>query len=95
VGYNNYVWGGKMDNIEFKSKEELYKRILPALKSQRKRLTYDGFGYITEEQIWNYLKKNTWAHTRGLELCDMVKDIMNVDSLEINKYYFNEYMKNK
>ena len=48
-----------MDNpIEFKSAKELYDRVLPALYSKVKEVRNLGFKYITEKDIWNYLKIN-------------------------------------
>ena len=46
--------------IEFKSAEELYNRVEPALYSKRKEINKLGFKYVTEKDIWNYLVDNCW-----------------------------------
>ena len=44
------------NEIKFKSLNELYERIRPALKSKVRELKKKGYDYIHEEDIWNYLK---------------------------------------
>ncbi len=78
-----------MDNITFNSTKELYKRLLPALKCKTKLLKKSGFGYINEINIWNALRNNKWQKTYGLELCDMVDDILNTNPIFFNNYYHN------
>ncbi len=72
--------------IKFKSLQELYIRILPALKSRMKELHKKGFNYIHEEDIWNYLKTYKWINSRDLDLGSMVNDIFNIDIKEIDGY---------
>ena len=76
-----------LDNITFSSAKELYIRLLPALKSKTKLLKRNGFCYIKEQDIWNALRNKKWQNTYGLELCDMVDDILNTDSFFFNNYY--------
>ena len=76
-----------MDNITFNSAKELYERLLPALKSKMKLLNKNGFSYIKEKDIWDALRNTKWQKTYGLELCDMVDDILNTDPLFFNNYY--------
>ena len=76
-----------MNEITFTSLRELYKRLLPALKSKKKLLNNTGYSYITEEDIWNYMRFNKWNNTTGLELCDMVDDILHTNAKEIELYY--------
>ena len=78
-----------MDNIVFESQEELYKRVLPALKSKKKLLSLEGFKSIKKSDIWDYLRYNKWSNQTGLELCDMVDDILNVNNSEIVEYCHN------
>ena len=68
-----------MNEIKFKSLEDLYKRILPALKCKTRELHKKGFNYIHEEDVWNYLKTYKWVSSRDLDLGAMVNDIMEVD----------------
>ncbi len=72
--------------IKFKSLQELYDRLLPALKSKTKEINKKGFNYIHEEDIWNYLKNYKWTSSKALELCDMVEDIFRVEIKELDDY---------
>lgn len=81
-----------MNEIVFESQEELYKRILPALRSKRKRICKEGYKSIKEVDIWDYMRLNKWSKSIGLELCDMVDDILNTPNIEIMKYYHKIHM---
>lgn len=81
-----------MDNkLEFRTKEELYNRVLPALYSKIKEVRKLGFKYITEKDIWNYLVENEWKKRVNLELFDLINDILYVDNNKLNDYV-NEKM---
>ena len=84
-----------MNEITFESQEELYKRVLPALKSKRKLILLDGFKSIKKNDIWEYLRLNKWANQSGLELCDMVDDILNTDNSLIVEYCHNRDKNNE
>ena len=56
------------DKLEFKTKEELYKRVSPALYSKLKEVRKLGFKFITEKDIWNYLVENEWRKRVNLDL---------------------------
>ena len=60
------------EEIVFRSVEELYNRVLPALYSKRKEINSLGFKLVTEKDIWNYLVENEWKTKRNLELHDHV-----------------------
>ncbi len=77
---NNY------NELKFKSLEDLYERILPALKSKVLELKHDGYSYIHEEDVWNYLKNYKWGTSRDLDLSCMVNDIFNIDKLSLNEF---------
>lgn len=83
-----------MEDIVFESQEELYKRLLPALKSKKKLLSLDGFKSIKKSDIWDYLRYNIWSNQSGLELCDMVDDILNVDNSLIVEFCHNRIRNN-
>lgn len=72
--------------MDFTSLEELYKRVLPALKTRKNELIRIGLKYIKEEDIWNYLKEIKWKKTKDLTLSMMVSDILNIDSLKLDEY---------
>ncbi len=72
--------------IEFKSLNELYQRLKPALKTKAKEMQRNGYEYIKEEDIWNYLKEIRWKNGYNLELCQMVDDIINTEDIIIDGY---------
>ena len=76
--------------IKFKSLQELYERILPALKSKTKEIHKKGMNYIHEEDIWNYLKTYKWTSSRSLDLGDMVNDIFNIEERELDSFVKSE-----
>lgn len=73
-------------DIKFESLEELYKRIKPALITKKNEMHRDGYIYIKEEDIWNYLKEIKWKNAKGLSLYDMTSDILNTDNIIIDNY---------
>lgn len=89
-------------DIEFSSLEELYKRLKPALSTKCDEIRMQGYVYIKEEDIWNYLKEIKWKSSKDLSLYEMVSDILNLESEKIDSYlkdklqqmdrkiYFNE-----
>ncbi len=80
-----------MEEIVFNSADELYNRLLPALKSKKRILSKSGYSYINEIDIWNTLRYGKWNRINGLMLCDMVEDILHTDNKEFNNYYQNKY----
>lgn len=76
-------------DIKFRNLEDLYIRILPALKSRVNELKKLNYNYIKEEDIWNYLRINKWSNTSNLDLSIMVNDIFNFDLKELNEYIIN------
>ena len=81
-------------DIRFKSLEDLYKRVRPALESKVGEINKKGYKYIHEEDIWNYLKTYKWTSSRDLDLWDIVNDIFNVDISSLNAFVqdeLNEY----
>ena len=79
-----------MEEINFNSIEELYNRLLPALKSKKKILSKSGYSYITEKEIWETLRSTKWNAINGLMLCDMVDDILHTDNVEFANYHQNK-----
>ena len=72
--------------ITFNSEEELYNRLIPALTTKKEEMNRKGFSYIKEEDIWNYFKEVKWRKANGLELHEMVDDILNCDDIVIDSY---------
>lgn len=75
-----------MDDLKFNSLEELYKKILPALRTKVNELKRNNISYIKEEDIWNYLKNNFWRNKTDLTLGQMVDDIINASNSALEKY---------
>lgn len=86
-----------MEKIEFKTVEELYKRVSPALYSKLKEIKRLGYTLVTEKDIWNYLVDNEWKNRTNLELYDLISDIMSADNYKINDYVVSKLsrMKNR
>ncbi len=72
--------------IEFKTVEELYKRLKPALYSKITELKRTGLDYIKEEDIWNYLMGSSWKEKTNLTLAEMTSDILYLNNSEITSY---------
>lgn len=74
-------------DINFSSLEELFNRLKPALRTKRRELKENGYGYLKIEDIWNYLKEEKWTYSNNLSLNDMVSDILNTDNEFIDDYF--------
>ena len=70
--------------MEFNSLEELKERLKPALRIKEEEFKNNNIDYITNEDIWNYLKDIKWKTSTNLSLSDMVNDILKLD---INNLY--------
>lgn len=73
-------------DITFESLEELMARLRPALVTKKEEMRREGFEYIKEEDIWNYLKEVKWKSSKDLTLYEMVNDILNTNNYVIDKY---------
>lgn len=71
--------------IEFNNLQELKTRITPALKTKVKELN----SFITEEDIWKYLKTK-WKTSTNLTLYDIINDIIKLKKEEIEEYIRSE-----
>lgn len=69
-------------DLNFKSVEELYIRLLPALKTKKNEMKSLKMN-INEIDIWNYFCQNIWNQKNGLTMGEMVDDILNTDSIDI------------
>lgn len=77
-------------DVTFTSLSELYERIGPALRTKQSEMKREGYTYIKEEDIWNYLKEVKWKNSKNLTLFDMVDDVLNTDSMIIDTYFKKE-----
>lgn len=75
-----------MVDDKFNSVTELYKRVLPALRSKKKELVINKLGFITEKDIWDFLRENKWSKEANLTLFDIVNDILTVEESSLVQY---------
>lgn len=78
-----------MEDLRFKSLNELYLRVYPALETKNHELKRLGIISITENDIWNYLKNNKWFSAENLTLNEIVDDILNIDINDLEKAFTN------
>lgn len=71
---------------EFSNKEDLYRRVKPALNAKKSILDRSGYTYINQIDVWNYLIQEKWCKSHNLMLCDMVDDILKVDNKDVDTY---------
>ncbi len=74
-------------DLNFSSKEELYERVKPALRTKKSELDKLGFSYISLQDIWAYLAETKWKNGKDLMLSDIVDDILKVNNEEVNSYF--------
>lgn len=79
---------------EITSKEELYKRVKPALRAKKRELSRLGYYYIKETDIWNYLIQSKWLKSHDLMLSDVVDDILNSSNRKLD-HYVKEHLAQK
>lgn len=72
--------------LEFKSEQELYERVLPALKSKKAELKKKGYKNITEENMWHFLATEIFTKMIDLTLADVVSYIMHIDEERLAQY---------
>ncbi len=81
--YKQELLGGILMDEKFKTKEELYTHILPALKIKRKEMNLQKLTGISEIEIWNYFCNNIWNQKVNLTIGEMVDDIFKEDGINI------------
>ena len=74
-----------MEEIRFKSLNELYVRLLPAFNTKKTELKSEGIN-VREIDIWNYLKETIWMGNTSLNLYDMVNDVFTIDKVKFQNY---------
>ena len=77
--------------IQFRTVEELYNRVLPALYSKVKEVRRAGLELVNEKDIWNFLVETEWKKRNNLELHELIIDILNVENYKL-KDYINKKM---
>ncbi len=82
-------------DLEFRNKEELKKRLLPALRVKKREIERNGITYINENDIWNYLEEVKWKKGNNLFLCDLVNDILKCDFKKIDEFLKEKLTNNR
>lgn len=75
-----------MNEFRFRSLEELYQKLLPALYAKKCELLRHNINFIKEVDIWDYLKSFYWSKTSNLTLSDMVDDILSLSNQKLVEY---------
>ncbi len=65
-------------DIKFESINDLYNRVLPALKTKKREFQRKGI-VILEKELFNYLVNTKWSKTNDLSLNEIVNDILSYD----------------
>ena len=81
-----------MEKLIFNSEEELYNRVLPALKCKRKMINRIGFKNVSEKDIWDYLRIRVWNNKTDILLCELVDDILKVKEELVVQYCHEKYV---
>ena len=66
--------------------EDLYRRLLPAIRTKISEFKREKITNITELDIWNYCIKNKWKNKKDLRLYEMVNDILELDIINLNVF---------
>ena len=82
-------------DYEFSSKEELYKRVKPALNAKMVEMHRLGYTYIHDVDIWNYLIEVKWSKGKNLMLSDIVNDILHTSEKKIDEHLKGKISKSR
>lgn len=72
-----------MNKERFKTIEELYQRVLPALRIKVKDMKLEKLALIDEKSLWDYFCNKKWRIQKSITLGEMIDDILNTDSFQI------------
>ncbi len=75
--------------------QELYQKILPALKTKISNLKEFGYEYITEEDVLKYLIENVWEEDKEMAIDEIIADILNTPNYLIKDYLIEQSLKKK
>lgn len=67
-----------MVNQEFTTIQELYEKVMPALKSKKNELRINKIYFIKEKEIFLCLQETKWQNESNLTLYDIVNDILTI-----------------
>ena len=69
--------------------QELYKKVLPALKTKVSDLRSFGISEIDEKDVWKYLVNEVWDE-KERTISEIVNDILNCPNYLIKDYLFKK-----
>ncbi len=67
----------------FKTLEDLYNRVYPALRIKVRDMKLEKFVFIDEDLLWNYFCQKKWKLAKRITLGEMIDDILNTDNFQI------------
>ena len=77
------------------SQTELYKKVLPALRTKRHELILNGIKIVKEIDIWNYNKEYNWKNAKNLTLASMVDEILNTSDKSYEEFVLDRLNNNE
>lgn len=81
-------------DYKFNTAEELYNRVLPALRSKANEFKRDHISYVSEKDIWNYLSRTVWNTKQDLEFYELIDSILNLTVADMEEYLVGKMKKN-
>ena len=82
-------------DYKFNTAEELYNRVLPALRSKANEFKRDHISYVSEKDIWNYLSRTVWNTKQDLEFYELIDSILNLTIADMEDYLVGKMKKNE
>lgn len=79
-----------MEN-KYRTQNELYMKVLPALKTKKNEMIREGIRLVKEIDLWEYNKEYNWKRAGGLTLASIVNDILNTDSKLYQEFVLKRY----
>lgn len=79
-----------MEDLRFKSLNELYLRVYPALEAKHHELEMLGIKSISANNIWDFLKAKKWLTAKSLTLNEVVDDILCLDLDAITNFQIDQ-----
>ena len=82
-------------NGEINSLQDLYRLLLPALRTKKKEMHDLKHLYIKEEDIWEYMRQSVWMDAVDLTLSDMVDNILNTENDDIASFMASRMLESR
>ncbi len=72
-----------MTEQKYKTLDELYLKVFPALRIKVKDMKLQRLIFIDEKRLWDYFCNHKWKIQKRITLGEMIDDILNMDSFKI------------